>query len=57
MNYTISRSEEFHFSDSLDSLSEMRFNLHKVIFNQCKDRLKKASGKNGSLSFYEFPYV
>ena len=40
-NSKISRSDEFHFSDSLDNLHEVRFNLREVRFSWTLENLEK----------------
>ena len=42
INFEISRSEDFPFSDSLDSLSEMRLNPHEVRLNQTLENFKNS---------------
>ena len=59
--FKISRSEEFHYSDSLDSLREMRLNPHEMRLNPCKVRLNQTSEnlensyKISKFQFSKFP--
>ena len=39
---TEKQNEEFHFSDSLENLREMRFNPHEVTLNQTSENLENS---------------
>ena len=53
--FKISRSEEFHYSDSLDSLREMRLNPHAMRMNPCKVRLNQTSENLKNSSNFKIP--